>query len=170
MQAAHSHIGFEACSVCASRTLRFAVVSVCLVLRRDGQFRLVDCQVAFNIRDIIVAGVFADSGCARDDLVGVGALVRLAAVQRDARKSVAALQAFHRHIGIKNCGVSAGRTLGRTVICVGPVVRRNRQVGLAYLQPAVRNAECHVVVRVRRAKLVLCQSHRIARICIHIRS
>ena len=146
------------------------VIGVCLVFRRNGQRRLVDGQVAFFIGDVIVAGAAADGHRARNDLIGVRARLRLAAAQRDARQCIRALQAAHSHIGVEIIRVSANRTLGRTVICVGPVFRRNRQVGLANLQPAVRNAECHVVVRVRRAKLALRQSHRIARICIHIRS
>ena len=142
LQAFHRHVGVKSTRVGAGRTLGRTVVRICLRQSRDRQSRLVDRQVAFHIRDFVVVGVRADSSCARNNLIGVGALVRLAARQGDARQSVAALQAFHRHIGVESTRVRAGRTLGGTVVRIGLVFGSDRQSRLVDRQVAfnIRNS------------------------------
>ena len=125
LQAFHRHLA----RVCVGRVilaLRRSVVGVALVIRRNRQRRLRDRQFTGYVCNVVVSGILADCRCARYDLAGVLADIGLLAVQCDARQSVAALQAFHRHLA----RVCVGRVilaLRRSVVGVALVIRRNRQ-------------------------------------------
>ena len=106
-------------------------------IQLDGQDGLVDGQGGFVVRDLIVAGAAADGRRARYDFVCISALVGLASCQLNARQSVCALQARHRHIGVEATRVAARRSLCCAVIlvglrygCYGQSLLRDRQVGL----------------------------------------
>ena len=137
MQTSHRYVGVEVCGVRASRTLSRTIIGIGLILGRDGQSSLVDCQVALNILNIVVAGVAANDCRTRDNLISVGTLIRLAAAQRDARQNVIALQTAHRHVGVEVLGVRTCRTLSRTVIGVGLVLGRDGQSSLVDGQVAL---------------------------------
>ena len=127
LEASDGHVGVEPFIIGASRTLGASVVDVGLVLGRDGELGLVDGQVALNVDDVVVVGRSADNGVGRNDLVGVGAGVGLAASKRDAAERVAALEALDGHIGVEAGGVVAGRTLRAAVVGVGLVLGRDGQ-------------------------------------------
>ena len=106
---------------------RRAVVGLRCVIGGNGDLLRVDGQVALNVDDVVVVGRSADNGVGRNDLVGVGAGVGLAARERDARERVGALEALDGHIGVEAGGVVTGRTLRAAVVSVGLVLGRDGQ-------------------------------------------
>ena len=64
--------------------IRISVIFPCIVGFHRHRLA-VDGQVAFRIHNLVVVRAVSDGRCTRDNIVGVGALVRPVAAQRDAR-------------------------------------------------------------------------------------
>ena len=114
-----------------------AVIGLAGVVRRDRHSLALNRQHTAHIRDIIVVSVATDLGRARNDHAIIHADICFHTRQRDARQSIAALQAVNRHVGVESTRVCAGWTLLTTVVGVGLGDCRDRQRGLFDCQVAV---------------------------------
>ena len=132
---------------------RGAVVDLVCVLGGDGDLLGLDGEVGILVGHVVVVrdalfGLMVEghrSG-ARDDLVGVGAGVGLAARERDGGQGIAALKTGDGHVGVEALGVGAGRALRLAVVGVGLILGGDGEVGLLDGEGAVVDHEGDVVV------------------------
>ena len=128
-------------------TLESSVVGVFLRLRCDRQRSLLDRQISRYIADAVVAGRFANFRNARNDLTFVYFRVGLLAVQRDARQSVIALQAYNCYLFIEFfCVGRVALALRFSVVGVFLSLRCNRQSCLLDRQCTVNDLANYIFI------------------------